>query len=176
MSLNKPPWKKRREIPDSQVRDTAEQYDDARLLLLRQPPSPGVLFPLLNTTAIAIELFLKSLSSELIHVPVADFDGLSIVHARPELKHHKLVDLFDNIPDDIRSQIETSFVNNTSSQAGITLRDMLATYEGLFAASRYPFEPDFDITKYPLESLMELTMFLRTFIANLEPTDRIEWS
>jgi hypothetical protein len=176
MSLNKPPWKKRREIPDPQVRDAADQYDNARQLLQQQPPGSGVLLPLLNTAAIAIELFLKSLSSELIHVPVANFNGLSIVHARPELKHHKLVELFDNIPGDIRSQMETSFANDTSAQAGTTLRDMLATYESLFAASRYPFEPDFDLKKYSLNPLMELSMFLRTFVADLKPTDRIEWS
>jgi hypothetical protein len=172
MSSSKTPWKKRREIPDPQVQDAAEQYDDARQLLQQQPPGSGVLLPLLNTAAVAVELFLKSLSSELIHVPVDGFEGLSTVHAVPEQKHHRLVDLFDSIQDDVRSQLGSSF----AGQTGTTLRDLLLRYEGLFAVSRYPFEPATDIKKYPLMSLMELCDFLRKFVADLEPIDQIEWS
>ena|ERR1051325_693676 len=77
MPSSKTPWKKRREIPDPQVQDAAEQYDDARQLLQQQPPGSGVLLPLLNMAAVAVELFLKSLSSELVCVPVDSFEGLS---------------------------------------------------------------------------------------------------
>lgn len=175
MSANKEPWKKRRRIPDLQVLDAAEQYDDARQLLHRQPPGSGVLLPLLNNAAVAVELFLKSLSSELIYIPVSGFDGLSKVHAEPELKDHKLVSLFDGISDDIRRQLESQFATYTSIQTGTSLRDMLRAYEGLFAASRYPFEARGDIRKYPLMPLMDLSAFLRTFVANMEPVDQIEW-
>ena len=174
MSSSKTPWKKRMEIPDPQVRDAAEQYDDARQLLHQQPPGSGILLPLLNTAAVAVELFLKSLSSELIHVPVDSFNGLSTVHAAPE-RTHRLVELFDNIEDDLRSQLESSFAGHTTSQSGTTLRDLLLQYEGLFAVSRYPFETATDIKKYPLMPLMELSTFLRKFVADLEPIDRIEW-
>lgn len=174
MSSNKQPWKKRREIPDLQVQDAAEQYDDARQLLQQQPPGSGVL-PLLNTAAVAVELFLKSLSSKLIHVPVDGFNGLSIVHAEPELKHHRLVKLFDNISDNLRSQLEADFALYTSGPIGKSLRDVLAMYEGLFASSRYPFEAKTNIRKYPLMPLMELSAFLRAFVAKMKPTDQIEW-
>jgi hypothetical protein len=157
------------------VKDAAEQYDDARQLLQQQPPGSGVLLPLLNTAAVAVELFLKSLSSELIHVPVDGFDGLSSVHAEPELKHHRLVELFDNISDDVRSQLESDFTTNTLGQAGTSLRDMLIMYEGLFATSRYPFESKANIRKYPLTPLMELSALLRRFVANMNPIDQIEW-
>jgi hypothetical protein len=172
MSSSKTPWKKRREIPDPQVQDVAEQYDDARQLLQQQQPGSGVLLPLLNTAAVAVELFLKSLSSELIHVPVDGFEGLSTVHAVAEQKHHRLVDLFDSIQDDVRSQLESSF----AEQTGTILRDLLLRYERLFEVSRYPFEPATDIKKYPLMSLMELCNFLRKFVADLERIDQIEWS
>jgi len=52
---------------------------------------------------------------------------------------------------------------------------MLKTYEGLFAESRYPFEEDSDIRKYPLSPLMELSAFLRGFITSLKRVDRIDW-
>jgi len=139
MSSNKTPWKKRREIPDPQLQDAAEQYDDARQFLQQQPPGSGVFLPLLNTAAVAIELLPKSLSSELIHVPVDSFDGLSTVHAVPERKHHRLVGLFDSIQPDVRSQLESGFASYTAGQTGTALRDLLSRYEGIFAVSRYPF-------------------------------------
>ncbi|PYS89592.1 MAG: hypothetical protein DMF64_17330 [Acidobacteria bacterium] len=157
------------------MRDAAEQYDDARRLLHEQPPGSGILLPLLNTTAVVVELFLKSLSSKLVHVPVDDFDGLSRVYAEPKLKNHRLVELLDKIPDDVRTLLESSFAADPSFQAEGSLRDTLAKYEGLFEASRYPFEARFDITKYLLTPLMALAEFLRTFVANMEPTGRIEW-
>jgi hypothetical protein len=175
MSAKPQPWKQRREIPDLQVLDAAEQYDDARQLLHRQPPGSGVMLPELNTAAVAVELFLKSLSSRLVHIPVDGFDGLSRVRAEPEFKHHKLVELFDNISDDIRSQLESRFATSNIAPVGTSLRDILGTYEHLFATSRYPFEKDADICKYPLGPLKELSAFLRTFVTNMKPVDRIEW-
>jgi hypothetical protein len=175
MSASNQPWKKRRQIPDLQVLDAAEQYDDARQLLHKQPPGSGVLLPLLNNAAVAVELFLKSLSSELIYIPVSGFEGLSKVRAEPELKHHKLVELFDGISGDIRSQLESHFATLTSIQTRSTLRDVLRIYEGLFAASRYPFEARGDLRQYPLMPLMDLSAFLRTFVASMKPVEQIEW-
>jgi hypothetical protein len=176
MSSRKPPWKKRKEIPDPQVQDVAEQYDDARQLLLQQPPGSGVLLPLLNAAAVAVELFLKSLCSELKYLPVAGFEGLSTVRAMPEVRRHGLIELYKQIPEDIRDQMETCFANSSLSRIKTTLQDTLAQYEGLFNTSRYPFEPTADLSKYPLMLLMELSEFLRAFVCSLEPVDRIEWS
>lgn len=171
-------WKKRMKIPDPQVRDAAEQYDDARQLLQRQLPGPGLLLPLLNTAAVAVELFLKSLSSELIYSPVADFDALSTVHAKPEAPTHELETLFNKIPNDVRDDLERSF----KKKSDVPLREMLRNYEGLFEVSRYPFEPKKEknpqkcISEYPLIELMALSEFLRIFVANMESRDQIDWS
>jgi len=157
-----------------QVLDAAEQFDDARELLQRQPPGSGVLLPLLNAAAVAVELFLKSLSTESIFVPQSDFDGYK-VYAQPELKHHRLHELFDNIPDDIRIELEARFATAGITTSATSLRDLLMTYENLFMASRYPFEAELDIRNYPLAQLMELSTFLRTVIAKMKPVDKIEW-
>ncbi|MFN0107548.1 MAG: hypothetical protein ACKVZH_01745 [Blastocatellia bacterium] len=165
------------EIPDSQVRDVAEQYDDARRLLQQQPPGSGVLLPLLNTAAVAVELFLKSLSTELIHSPIEN-DGLSIVRSKPELQDHKLEALLDKIPDDVRDDLENSF----GKKSDVSLREMLRRYEGLFQVSRYPFEPPKEknplkhISEYSLMELMALSEFLRSYVAKIEACDRIDWS
>lgn len=178
MDSSKQPWKKRMEIPDSQVRDAAEQYDDARRLLQQQPPGSGLLLPLLNTAAVAVELFLKSLSTELIYSPIEDFDGLSIVHSKPELQTHRLEAQFDKILDDVRDDLESAF----SKKSDVPLREMLRRYEGLFQVSRYPFEPPKGkktlkpISEYPLMELVGLSDFLRSFVAELAVCHRIDWS
>jgi len=168
------PWKKRCKIPDMQILDVAEQYDDACQLLKKQPPGLGVLQPQLNTAAVAVELFLKSLSSKSIFVPLDNSDGYR-VYAEPELKHHKLVELFDGIPEDIRNELESRFSTSTLTSLASSLREMLRKYEGLFAISRYPFEKNSGIRNYPPTPLMELSSFLRAFIRTLKPVDRIEW-
>jgi hypothetical protein len=157
------------------VQDAAEQYDNARQFLLRQPPESGLLLPLLNTAAIAVELFLKSLSSELIHTPIDDPYGVYRVYAKPDFQRHELVKLFNKIPNDVRDQMERSFATDTSIQTTLSLQDQLSKYENLFAESRYPFEKGADISKFSLMPLMALSAFLRKFVANMRPTDRIEW-
>jgi len=164
------PWKERRKIPDPQVRDAADQFDDARLLLGSQPPGSGLLLPLINNAAVALELYLKSLCAVVVHTPVPNFPGLSIVTA--EAKGHGLIALLESIPDDIRQSLEQAYA---TAHTGGVLRKALKQYEGLFVASRYAFEKDKDIGEYPLARLMDLCSFLREFTANMEPIDRIEW-
>jgi hypothetical protein len=180
MTSNMPQWKKRMKIPDPQVLDAAKQYDDARQSLLQARCG---LLPLLNTAAVAVELFLKSLSFETIHVPVDDPlgpPGLSIVYAAaPQRgKTHDLAPLFDIIPDDIRDRLEISFAKDPLSGGRMRLRDVLARYESLFEKSRYPFEQDAAILLQTLsiDHLMLLSSFLRGFVISLQATDRIWWT
>lgn len=167
-------WKSRREIPDPQVRDAADQYEAAHELLSAQPPGSGVLLPSMNTAAVAIELYLKCLSAETLHVPTGDDSGCVTVHAAPVLsgkKGHELTALFDKIPDDVRSELERAF----QSATGDGCRDMLARCEGVFSASRYPFEAGMDLSSFHLPTLMRLSRFLRKFVAGLEPRETIQW-
>ena len=62
------PWIKRQEIPDSQILDVADQYAQAFKLLAEQPLGSGIALPMMNSAAMAVELYLKSLSAELIYV------------------------------------------------------------------------------------------------------------
>ena len=88
-------WKSRKEIPNPQIKDVADQYDAARRILLNQLPDSGVLSPLLNVSAVAIELYLKCLSAEVKHTPLDDDLETYIVSAQPISKSHALVCLFD---------------------------------------------------------------------------------
>ena len=166
------PWKKRREIPDPKVRDAADQFDNARLLLAVQSPGSGLLLPLLNNAIIAIELYLKSLGSIVVCTPNPGFPECSIVTAEAEVKGHGLIDILESIPDDIRQALEQEYA---AKHTGRMLRDDLNQYEGLFITSRYAFEKGKSLDKYPLPTLMDLCSFLRDFVSKMKPFDRIEW-
>ena len=106
------PWSKRQEIPDLQVLDAADQYEEARKLLKEQPPGSGVLLPLMNTAAMAVELYLKCLSAELIYVEDEQMPEASRVYAAPAItseQGHNLVALFNVIPSDVRCSLINAF-------------------------------------------------------------------
>jgi len=46
--------------------------------------------------------------------------------------------------------------------------------EGAFEASRYPFEPDSDLSKYPPDLLMGCSHFLQQFVATLQTRETIQ--
>jgi hypothetical protein len=79
------PWSKREKIPDPQILDVADQYEQARKLLANQPPDSGVFLPLMNTAAVAVELYLKSFSAELIYVADERMPEISRVYAAPAI-------------------------------------------------------------------------------------------
>ena len=168
------PWSKRQEIPDPQVLDAADQYEEARKLLAEQPPGSGVLLPLMNTAAIAVELYLKCLSAELIHVEDEQMPEGSRVYAKPARRGrrgHNLVALLGAMPPDVRC----SLINAFRSRWNKDLQRVLKELEGAILATRYPFECGIDITCYNLEYLMGLADFLGRFARSVPPTDRIEW-
>lgn len=164
------PWKRRQEIPNAQIRDAAEQFDDAWRLLASQQPGTGLLLPILNNAAVALELFLKCLSAVVVHTPDSDFPGAAIVTAKADHMNHKLVGILDSIPADVRKSLDAAF---RRTRPGASLYDSLRQYDGLFAMSRYPFEQNKDITQYPLLPLTELCTFLREFIEKMEPIERV---
>jgi hypothetical protein len=174
MPTNAQLWKKRCEIPDMQVLDAAEQYYDASRLLEGQGAGAGLLLPLMNAAIISVELFLKSLSSESIFVPESTFGGYN-VYALPQVKKHTLIELYESIPEDIRNELDSRFRASQLALSASSLSEMLGTYEGLFAVSRYPFEEGSDIRRYPVTLLIELASFLRSFAISLRPVDRIDW-
>ncbi len=162
------PWKKRRKIPDPQVRDVADQFDAARLLLDAQPSGSGLLLPLLNNAVVALELYLKSLGAVAVYTPRSGSPEVQIVTAEAEVKGHGLIDLLESIPGDVRQSLEQAY---TTRYTGRVLRDDLKSYEGLFAASRYAFEKGNKPNKYALPLLRNLCSFLRDFVSKMKPFD-----
>ena len=126
----------------------------------------------MNNAAVALELYLKALCAVTIHTSVPQFPGLAMVTAEAKAKSHGLIGLLESIPADVRKSLEEVYA---TGHDGKTLGDALKPYEGLFTASRYPFEKDKQIDKYALGELMGLCSFLRDFTSKMEPVDRIEW-
>jgi hypothetical protein len=171
-------WRKRQEIPDAQICDAADQYEAARKLLAEQPPGLGVLLPQMNVAAVAIELYLKCLSAELVHTRDDGFPGLFLVTAAPTLtgrKGHDLTALFGKLSDDLKQELEAAFQTERPNATGHTFLEMLKKCEGAFAASRFPFEHGMNISKYPLGDLMFSSEFLSRFVSKLPPKEYIEW-
>jgi hypothetical protein len=166
------PWFKRQEIPDPQIRDAADQFETARQLLDAQPPGAGVLFPLLNTSPVAIELYLKCLSAKKVYVDSAD--GWSKVSATPE-RGHGLATLLDKVEADLRDKLDRAFLAEFPALGGISFRAALEQFEGMFETSRYSFEPGHDLSKCPLLLIMECSHFLQQFVARLRTTETIQW-
>jgi hypothetical protein len=164
-------WKDRQEIPDPMVKDAADQYDEARRILEGQGPDSGVLYPLFNSSIVAVELYLKSLSAKKVYQEIPD-SKWSKVHAEPQQAGHKLKQLLDAIPDEFRERLEREFRERCSAELGV----ILSGYEGLFNQSRYPYEEVHDLARYPLGPLMMLSAFLRDFVAEMVPVQRIHWT
>lgn len=168
------PWKSRREIPDPQIRDAADQFDAARRLLSAQPPGSGVLFPLVNATAVVIELYLKCLAAEKHHAPDTEV-GLSRVHSKPSTKGHGLRHLYRAIDATTRRDMERSFASSRPTVNSPGIESLLERCEGAFEVSRYPFEPDADPSTLDLESLIAVADFLSAFTRTYPPRETISW-
>lgn len=168
-------WKIRTQVPDQQIRDVADQYEEARRLLWALPPGSGVLHPAINASIIAVELYLKSLTSESVHVPLKDEIDGARVYSKPQVPNHRLEEIYDAIKPELKPEIEQQFRLSGVGRPQESLRDTLERFQGLFAISRYPFEPQADPSGFELSLLMQLSEFLHRFVAQLEPADIIEW-
>jgi hypothetical protein len=167
------PWSKRREIPDSLILDAADQYEAACRLLFR-PPGSGVSLPFMNTAAISIELYLKSLSAVRIYTADSDMPDMSTISAWPEKTGHFLESLFDVIANDTRVKLTAAFDRELRPKFNMDFVAALKTIEGAFAISRYPFEPEADIRKYKPSDLADIANFLRSFVKSLPVVRSIE--
>jgi hypothetical protein len=158
------PWTKRQEIPDWQIVDAADQYAAACELLDKQPPGSGVVLPQINAAAVSIELYLKSLSAERIYTEDAGMSETSVVSAYPAKASHPLREQFDEISEEIRDQLIAAYNTKLRPELKDDLETALKKIDGAFSASRYPFEPGVDVSKYSLPHHMGLAKFLREFV------------
>ena len=174
-------WKSRREIPNPQVKDTADQYEQARLILIKQPPGTGVVLPIMYVAGIAIELYLKCLAAEVIHVPEDDgirtgnpkIDDVKFyrVHALAKTGGHNLGEILCEIEGNIRGQLESSYKAETKRN----LQDDISKISDVLVRSRYTYEFKNDPSDIDFPTLMSLSAFLKRFVDGLEPKNVFRW-
>jgi hypothetical protein len=172
------PWSKRQEIPNPQILAAADQYEEARKLLAKHSQDKDVLLPLMNTATVAVELYLKCLSAERIHVEYEGIPDVSRVYAQPSISNingHKLRPLLEAVPENIQDSLIDTFNLEFSDLWNQNLQMVLTELDGAFQATRYPFECGTDITSYNFEYLMMLSAFMAHFAKNLSPKDHIVW-
>ena len=167
------PWKRRYQLPDRSVHESAGQFEEGcQLLWTAVRPGSGVLLPFLNVAAVTIELYLKSLSSSLNFVP-QDAGG-DIVYSAPDKHGHEPSKLLKAIEPAMRDQLEAAH-SQWPGNEGKSLVDRCASYDRLFSGSRYVFEQGQTVSGLRLEQLLDLIAFLKHFVDNLPPTEWIEW-
>jgi hypothetical protein len=98
---------------------------------------------------------------------------VSIVNALPEAGH-PLKSLFEIIADDVRIELTKAY--DAKLRAG--LKDDFPTalnkLNGALETSRYPFEPNKDIKRYSLRSLVGIVKFLREFVHTMPTKEFVE--
>jgi hypothetical protein len=168
------PWKKRQEIPDWHIVNAADQFEDACRLLYNQPLGSGILLPQINTAAVSIELYLKSLSAERIYTPDVDMPEMSKVSSYPAKAGHALLEQFGEISTEIRDKLVAAYNAKLRPELKDDLETALQKIDGAFSASRYSFEPGTDVSKYSLPHLMGLAKFLREFVRSIPSRETFE--
>jgi len=128
----------------------------------------------MNAAAIAIELYLKCLSAEKVYTDAGK--GISKVSAAPAMRGHGLTDLLREVGDDVKFELDLAFRPEVSAFGDLSFQDALKKCEGVFKESRYPFEPNSDVSKYPLGLLMACSDFLQQFVAKLPTRETIQYA
>ena len=130
--------------------------------MAKQPLDSVEVLPLMNTAAVAVELYLKCLSAELIYIEDDLTPEGSFVYSEAK-RVHGLVELLGAIPEDVRCLLNDVFDADLGAGWNKDLKSVLEGFEGVFMATRYPFEHGSTFPHYNLEHLMGLADFLGPF-------------
>ena len=182
---------RRQQMPNSHIQDSADSFKAAWDLLGIQNPGSGFVLPQINVGAIAIELYLKSLSAFMIHTPdtarqtkLDDSTGgseknfeegtLTVVTAKPTQLGHGLTTLFETIDADIQEDIKLAFLSKCHTSK-YSFPEALAALEGAYIESRYSFELGHDISRYNLKNIENVVQLLHDFVSEMEVREFISF-
>ena len=160
----------KKQIPDPQVKDAADQFWAAAELLRAQLPRSGVLLPTIVNSVLALELYLKSLSSYSVIKDLKDYgNGVrgGVVTAKPEKSTHKLSELFDAADCWVRNDLESRYCQSTLCQSGKSLRDLFQRYDNVFVTVRYVYEDSESLRSVNLPELRQLAQFMKGAVETL---------
>lgn len=156
------------EIPNSQIKDAADQFAAGANLLSKQPPLSGLLLPTINSSIIACELYLKSLNAKSDYSDHDEF-GFRQVFAVPNKHGHPLTRQYDELAIGLQESLSSEFSSDRRF-SDPNLRNVLAEFDNTFQVSRYMFERQNakQMTELKYQLLLNLCEFLRGFVSNME--------
>lgn len=92
------------------------------------------------------------------------------VNPKPLQHGHNLRNIFNKVPPDYQAQMKSLYPTDQ-----LPLDDLLVPIEGAFMESRYSYENSSDVSRFSLRDIRKICRFLNSYIANLEPSEFIEW-
>lgn len=155
-------WK--REIPNPQVFEAARDFHTGYLRLIAEPS--GTILSALHCAAIALELYLKSLTAREVEIPGSYVPEVVTVYAE-SAQSHDLKHLFEQAPADFRDAIERKTATFPRLAKFPSFSHALGAHAHVFLASRYPYEPSSDISGLTIEVITALLSALREGIQSL---------
>ncbi len=158
-----------KEIPNLQVKATADQFLTAAELLSTQPIGSRVVIPEIVNYVLAIELYLKSLSSYSVIKDLKKYpDGVSggVVTVIPSQcpSTHKLSTLFDSCDIWIKDELEKYYIKSPLSNNADKLNNLLVKYDKTFVDVRYIHENSDTFCKTNINELKLLALFIKNCI------------
>jgi hypothetical protein len=121
----------------------------------------------LHCAFIALELYLKSLSSKDVEIPSSD--GMSYIYAKTAAQSHRLEQLFDLAPTSFRNALDSQIASSSRLHRHGGAKDALAAHNPMFMGSRYPFEPGQVTSGVEMYSLKELVAAVSRGIRSVTP-------
>jgi hypothetical protein len=131
------------EIPNPHVLDSAEQFYDGASVLNEMPPGSGVLLPFLTTAVLAMELYIKSMTSWSVTKDYQDYgNGVSggIVSAEPQQRGHELSNLLNSVLPEVKDNINALHSKKVIECNFDGLIEQVKKYDRLFVDVRYSYE------------------------------------
>jgi hypothetical protein len=149
-----------RTLPNRSILGFAETYFEAGTLLYHKGPGHGFYLPAANLLCHSIELYLKSLANPAKFEAVAGGIYKEVTSSK---RGHCLSKMLDE-------KVEPVFRDELAKARGGLFSDLKAI-EGLFQASRYPFEENYkaSLVEGKDHIAFEVAQFLSCAVSKLEP-------
>ena len=139
----------------TEIAEAANSFNKA-YQQLSESEDQAVLVPAIHCAAVAIELYLKSLSGKNADSPSFFDPGVSTIVAAGE-RGHDLQKLFDKASQSMKSLLECAASKkevllsradpgSTGAVPADLFRNVLGSLNGLFSRSRYPYEADSSVS------------------------------
>jgi hypothetical protein len=146
--MTQEPYARIIERPNPQVFQAAVEFHDAAKLLWgsepRGPRQPHFVVTVVVNAAFALELYLKSLSTDHVFYDPQETEAGVRIFARifdePRTRSHRLLDLFDGLDAYLREHLSSAYLRSNLTREFPTMREAVQAYNQTFKQWRYLYE------------------------------------